>query len=234
MTVRRPLSGFGSAGSSRSLRRTATAAGVGQTATVSSYADIRRVRPANLSDPTAEQLWPWVRMLECWWCQDGRVFRSLSGHWERGHNLDLQHIRDILGVNKRYAFISEQTRDLHAARGRANYDPTKLHNVGGPHALSEYGKEANRAKLLAIPPEQRAENRRKALAAMHASHTVTLIEHICKICGAAFTDRKGRPRSVCSPVCHLESKRRLADSPAFWEALARSKQARQARHGSQA
>lgn len=192
----RPLQGFGSAGSSRSLRTTATGAGVWHTATVMALMDTKGLLPARLDEPTIEELWRSIRTQQCCWCLDTRTFRSLSQHWTRGHGLVLQEIRDRLQVQKRYSFISEETKAIMAARGRKLYDPMHLKQKGNPRALSAYGIRIQQEKLL------KARDARVLLGQLN-------IPRECQVCGGTFYHPQGKKLKTCrKPACLFEIRSR--------------------------
>ncbi len=180
---------YNAAGSSRSLRRTATRAGVGTTAAVSALHDQSSVVKGRLDMPCAAELRPWVEALECWWCKDGRVFKSLSGHWAKGHGMELQPIRDILGVQKRHSFISEGTQSLFSERGRKYYNAANLvPKPGQRRSLSAFGYAAQKVKAQKI-------KRSKP----------------CVVCEAPiFTRASGHRPKTCSSKCHREQRRRVS------------------------
>lgn len=212
---------FGSAGSSRSLRRTATAVGVGQTATVMALRSPRRSPPARLDEPSVEEIRGAIRTQQCCWCKDSRTFRALSQHLTRGHGIDLQEIRDRLGLRKRTSFISEATRELYSARGRFYYDPESLKATSGPHRLSAYGIEANRAKLEKMWGHQGAHGsiaQSQRLAASHANAEKHRKTNLCSICGKPFQRKRAMQVTVCSKQCNeIRRKRRAPTSqPLQW------------------
>ncbi len=134
--------GFGSAGAgNRSMRRTMTRAGTASGVQLAALKD-SRVRPATLAEPTAEQLRPTIKGQVCWWCDDDRIFVALSGHWVAAHGIDLQWVRDLLGVRKKTPFISPELSRQFAERSRRLHDPEKLSYRGGPKELSAYGLAA--------------------------------------------------------------------------------------------
>ena len=116
-----------------------------------------RVPAPRLDDPTAEELRESIRLMRCWWCgrdrtKAGKHFEALSGHWTRGHGINLQHVRDSLDVPKTYAFISDAMHERLVARGKRRFaeDPVlfkqQLHPRGNPRQLSLHGKKVARVK----------------------------------------------------------------------------------------
>lgn len=211
---------FGAAGSSRSLRHTMSGNGrVRTTAAVIAQHEIATEMPAaRLDDPPVEELRRYIDALQCWWCGDGRVFKSLSGHWVRAHGIELQSVRDLLGVPKHQSFISDNVRDAFAARGRRLYDSERLKPAGNPRQLSEYGRKVNRRKLhdaqaltveryealgyTASSPEQAVQHYGSLQSAAKRSK-----KHPCVVCGKTIP--KGKAMTCC-PVCEHEQRRRKA------------------------
>ena len=152
------MNGFGSAGAGNHTgRRTASPVGVGQTA----RERVRRIIIAEChtreGTPTPSELMEYVHIGKCWWCgreatRDGKPFRSLSAHFQRGHGLNLQEIRDILMVPKSFTFISEELSEEQSIRSKKNYDPSKLINKAGRrYRLSAYGAAMNRIRACHLP-----------------------------------------------------------------------------------
>ena len=206
--------GFGSAGAgNRSLRRTATAVGVGQTATVSGLR--RYTLQARMDEPSVEDLWRSIRTQQCCYCTDNRTFRVLSQHWTRGHGIDLQDIRDRLEVPKNYSFISAETSEIHRARAKRLYNPEKLHNPNDrPRVLSKFGMAAQRAKCEAIPEAGRIRIREKASRASAKASRARVDAyqktHPCIICGRVYKRKYTGKTTVCSKACNEERRRQKA------------------------
>lgn len=179
--------GFGSAGSSRSLRKTMTGAGVRSTATTGKFRSARMGKPEPIENVSKEDIWRGIKAQHCPFCMDMRTFKSLSGHLTRGHGFDLQDLRDYLGVPKGYSFISEELAETQAERGRRLYDPEKLKQHGGPRSLSQYGIKRQREKLLL------AQARQEELGTRN-------IVRICQICGGEFYKPHPRHRT-CGKIC---------------------------------
>jgi hypothetical protein len=130
--------------------------------------------------------------------------------------LDLQSIRDRLQVPKGYSFISDALKSVFVTRGKKFYNPNKLqwHGRrwnGTSYVLSEYGKATHRAKLAAIPPDQREEARLRGVQiAVKNREAITRqyeLDHPCIICGVIFT-RITYHATTCSKTCN--EVRRLA------------------------
>jgi hypothetical protein len=200
---------FGSAGASRSLRKTATAAGSGHTATVMALKP--NTLPVQMDEPSVEDMWRSIKLMQCCWCNDTRTFQSLSMHWTRSHGMDLQSIRDRLQVPKNYSFISDALKSVFTTRGKNFYNPDKLKCIGGSKVMSEYGKATNLAKLAAIPSDQREEARLRGVQiAVKNREAITRqyeLDHPCIICGVIFT-RITYHATTCSKTCN--EVRRLA------------------------
>jgi hypothetical protein len=181
------VGGFGGAGSSRSLRKTMTRGGLRTTATVGKFRDSRRAKPGNIEGATPEDIRRSVITQQCPFCEDMRTFKSLSGHFVRGHGYDLQDIRDYLKVPKGYTFVSEETTQKNRERGKRLYDPEKLRQLGRPRALSAYGIQKQREKLKMA----------------HAAQVVLGtrdIPRICQICGKEYQHINTKT-NTCGKVC---------------------------------
>lgn len=192
--------------SSRSLRKTATRAGVGSTFAVNGLALIKRARPARLDMPTAEVLRLSIDGMYCCFCSDRRTFKALSAHWSKAHDIDLQEVRDVLGVPRGYSFISEALRVRFSERSRRHYDPKRLRNRGGPRKLSAYGRRVNKAKLTAFRaahPEQAADALRRARQTN--SDRAAAFARKCIECGGRTPRNRNK---YCSIKCRDVARRR--------------------------
>ena len=150
----RIVHGYGSAGDgSRALRHTQINGLRMGTYTAEHRLHAYRSVDVRLDDPPADVLWDFIHAMDCWWCGRG-PFRSLSSHWTRAHHLDLQHIRDILGVRKNHSFIDEALRDTLQERGRRNYDQARLHSKGNPRQLCLFGSGVQRVKSVKAKQRQ--------------------------------------------------------------------------------
>lgn len=152
----RVLPGFGSAGSSRSLRRTASAVGVGQTAAERE----RRAtfpEPGRLGEPTKEEILAGAEAGCCAWCTDGRTFRNIALHWERGHGFDVHELRERLVLPKQYRFASQEYRQLKSRQAIAagSADRLKMAPKAKTHVLGAYGRKSNAEKAKLVTREQR-------------------------------------------------------------------------------
>ena len=193
--------GFGSAGAgNRSLRRTATAAGVGTTHAVANL-QRKHIPQGRLDNPPTEDIRRSITSQQCCFCDDVRTFKSLSLHWSRGHGIDLQEIRDILGVHKAYGFVSDDLSRKMSERARRLYDPEKLKPKGGKgsRSLSKFGVQSQRKKLELIPEEDRAAQRRRAAVVVAERYTKS---NVCIICGQVFRFKGAAQVTVCSPECN--------------------------------
>ena len=144
---------FGSAGSSRSLRRTATAVAAG-----SSTAAVQRMKPqaANaIADfATKEEMLEAVRTGQCYLCDSPQTYRSMGQHWIHSHGINLAELRDELMLPKRFPLVTEETSARHRAHGLEVYPlvASQLRpKKGEKKELGRYGRAINRAKLQAIP-----------------------------------------------------------------------------------
>ena len=202
--MRRAQGSFGSAGSSRSLRRTATAVGVGSTAAVARLAENQSL-PQRLDTPTREEVKDSIASMACCFCRTTKTFRSLSGHWAKAHGIDVQWVRDYIGVAKDTSFISDETKAIFRERGLRLYDPAKLRQRGGKGSrkLSLFGIAVQRAKLAAIPDKEG--QRRRASQASAAKSTKS---NTCIICGKTFTRKHAARLKTCSTLCDRERRRR--------------------------
>jgi hypothetical protein len=203
MIKRMPGSAGSGGGRGKGLRQTAAHGGVGTTPAVMALK--RDVLPARMDAPTSQELWRSIKTQQCCFCADTRTFSAISQHWTRGHGIDLQDIRDQLGVPKNYGFASIDLAHSMAVRGRERYNPAKLKPKGGPRFLSEYGRKTQREKFTSIDPEFRKEIRRranrtnaergKALTKQYA------LDHPCVICGSIFI-RVTYHATTCSKECN--------------------------------
>ena len=204
---------YGSAGDgARVLRHTATAAGVGTTATVIGLKPM--ALPVRLDRPTDEELWSAIEAQQCCFCNDLRTFKSLSLHWVSGHGIDLQDIRDQLQLPKGYGFVSEATRQKNSEHGKRMYDPMRLRQKGGQRVLTEYGRRIQREKLQAMgDTEYREKVRLQAQLANTArgERIKREYEHAnpCVICGAIF-ERITYHATTCSKACNETRRKRRA------------------------
>lgn len=193
--------GFGSAGAgNRTGRRIATRAGISTTAKERNRRQERAAHDIKFDEnPPKDILMNFIEAGRCYWCDDGRTFKSLSQHLTRAHGIDLQWLRDYLLLPKKYSFICDETKHLYAERGKMLYDPDKLKPKGEPRKLSLYGRKAQQQKA--------------SLA--HASQTQKAIKKrqdnpaYCVVCGKEidWPVGKSRPRT-CSVECLLEIKKR--------------------------
>ena len=198
--------GFGSAGAgNRSLRRTATRAGIGQTAKIG-Y--LRLGAHPVTREPSAEEVHEGVMAGQCPYCDDTRTFKALPQHWVRAHGIDLQEVRDLLGVPKREPLCSSEMSAEFAARQRRLWPFIKdkfLSAPPGRREFSKYGRQVQRAKLAAIPKAQREENLRRAGAASAAVNTKS---RTCVICGNTERYPGAYRTKTCSKACDSVRRRR--------------------------
>lgn len=135
------IGGFGSAGAgNRSGRRISTRAGISSSPKERDRRKEKASRNVSLNDnPPKDEFLRYMEAGQCWWCKDGRIFKSLSVHWRKAHGINPQWVRDYLLLPKKHSFISEGTKRLYSERGKRNYDPDKLKYVGGTKELSKFG-----------------------------------------------------------------------------------------------
>ena len=142
--------GFASAGAgNRTGRRIHTRFGVSTTAKERNRRVEKVAREVNISDPPKEEFMKYVEVGQCWWCDDGRTFESLSQHWVKAHGIDLQWLKDYLVLPKKYAFISDGLRAGFSERQKLLYDPTKINYMEGvrkKRKLSRFGCIAQQKK----------------------------------------------------------------------------------------
>jgi len=142
--------------------------------------------PVYLDSVAPDELWIAIENQQCCFCAAPEV-RSLSQHWVRKHGINLQDIRDCLGVPKHYSFQSEATRALQAERGRRNYDPSTLKNRGNPRQFSAYGVRIQREKIALAQQVQ------IALGARNIPRT-------CQVCGDTFYAPNGKIVKTCKQL----------------------------------
>lgn len=214
--------GFGSAGAgNRTGRRIATRAGISTTAKERNRRQERAAHDIKFDEnPPKDILMNFIEAGRCYWCDDGRTFKSLSQHLTRAHGIDLQWLRDYLLLPKKYSFICDETKHLYAERGKMLYDPDKLKPKGEPRKLSLYGRKAQQHKAL-LPKKNKSsyvptkEHIEKMSTLGHASQTQKAIKKrqdnpvYCVVCGKEidWPVGKSRPRT-CSDECLLEIKKR--------------------------
>lgn len=189
------IGGFGSAGAgSRSGRRIMTRGGLSTTAKERDRRKEKAARNVKFDDnPPKDILKNYIDAGRCYWCDDGRTFKSLSQHWRQAHGIAHQWVRDYLLLPKSYSFICEETKALYSENGKRNYDQTRLKAKGGPHKMSEYGKLIQRKKALAwaekLGPEGYKEHLSRLKKASEQKQTNDALEKRknnpahCIICG---------------------------------------------------
>jgi hypothetical protein len=217
--------GFGRAGSSRSLRKTSTAAGFGHTATVD---EMGRQNYNELPEPSVEDIWRSIETGQCCFCDSPKTYVHISQHWSRLDGVDLQQVRDKLQVPKHFPLISKEHSKTLSDRSKRTFPKVAKKLWAGRHkqkgqvrVFSEYGKAVNRAKLASIPENQKAVNSKKGGAVVAKKYRKS---NKCIICGKAFMNYNGVERrhevggrqqlvgarkfKTCSTKCDSERRRR--------------------------
>lgn len=208
------------------MRKKATAAGVGSTFKVESLTP-KHVPQGHLGNPKKKELLRAIRLQQCCFCDDPRTFKGISQHWTRGHGIDLQEIRDILGVRKKTGFVSKETSAKYSANGKRNYDAERLVGAsrGVKRQISAYGKRIQREKIAAMPETLRRKGLqeyfdktdaevlrlirlRATRIAADKSRGSAIVAKICMACGETYYRNISNPSTVCSKACN-EVRRRL-------------------------
>ena len=81
----------------------------------------RTAAPCVNPDPTKEELESAIAEGYCWWCgathgTAGKEIRAWSQHWSKAHGILVSKIRLILEAPMRRSFISEDMREMFAAK----------------------------------------------------------------------------------------------------------------------
>lgn len=190
-----------------------------------------------LAMPSRTELEESLRVRVCWWCgtshgHNGKEIRMWGQHFSRGHHLDLQALRDILGVPKNYAFpMHSDTRDAFAKNAtlRLKNNPVSKFTANrgqGTRNLSQYGLQAQRDKLVTareaqkrierervkrgLPARVISEEEKVRLREMGRSNGLTWRRmRVCVVCGEEFWRPKAGANGV---VCCSETCARVRDS----------------------
>lgn len=92
----------------------------------------------------------------CPYCDDERTFRNVTIHIVKGHGIDAEGLRDEMGVPKRLAFASVETRTLNAQRAtERNAIANVSKGTPGKHRCNSYGRRIQREKSIAAGPAAR-------------------------------------------------------------------------------
>jgi len=210
------IGGYGSAGcGSGSGKITATRGGISKTAKERDRRKEKLARDVKLDDnPPKDELMRFIEDGRCWWCDDGRIFKSLSNHWRQAHDIDSQWVRDYLILPKQYSFLCEETRNKRVDMGRERYDPEKLNNKKGgfKKKLSKYGILSQRLKnetyRKRIGEEKYKERMFKMANSSHEIQSNSAIkrregQYFCIMCGNQIIwpiNKPVRPKT-CSDEC---------------------------------
>ncbi len=215
-----PILGFASAGAgNRTGRRIYRHDGVVPSARERNRRQEKRARDVSLDDsPPKDELMRYIEAGRCWWCNDGRIFRSLSGHWRKAHGIDAQWVRDYLGLSKKVSFIGPDLRERFAERGRERYDPDKLSGAKGTQkTATTCFRESQRRKSLAQAQSDGYQDLMRERSAR--AHRVLLEKAIekrktvypCVICGRPVEWKMGKNRpKTCSLECDRERRARAS------------------------
>jgi len=165
--------GFGSAGSSRSLRTTMTRGGLSTSAAENERRAVPAARAAVLRDPSRAELLAAIADQRCCYCDDPRTFRSLGSHLAHAHGIDTHELRDRLMLPQRLPLASEafrqRARELAVESGRVARAQSRP--ASGPHRrtrLREAMWERHAAAIAAMSPAERLEMVAAARAAYAA------------------------------------------------------------------
>lgn len=85
----------------------------------------------------------------CPYCADPRVFRNVAIHIAKGHGIDVEALRDAMGIPKRTAFASVETRAINAQRAIERDAVANIRKgTPGKRVLNSYGRMVQRDKAL--------------------------------------------------------------------------------------
>ncbi len=209
------VGGYGSAGAgNRTGRRITTRSGVSTTASERNRRVEKAARDVKLTDdPPKDELLRYLEAGKCWWCDDGRVFKSPVQHL-RVHDISVQWVRDYLVLPKTHSFNCEETKQLKSSIAKKNYNPEKLVSPTGAKVKhkstawmesqrkklkkhkEEIGKDAVRRQL------KEASRRSKEIQTQKAKEKRRRNPAYCVICGkeAEWLMGKAKPKT-CSDGC---------------------------------
>lgn len=172
---------FGSAGSSRSLRKTRLGTGVVvNTSTARRLSESRNTVDSTFVEPSVDEIRAAIESQQCCWCDDPRTFLMLGQHLARIHGIDLQEIRDLLLLPKSFGFSSPETRARFQDRSRRNW-PNVAEKMAETRAkvhtrdLSAYGRSVQKSRA------------QKAVRTRFGPTGYT--PRVCVICGVQFRSR---------------------------------------------
>lgn len=222
--------GFGSAGAGNRTGRKVGRFGAGRQASTPQSGPVDRAHKienkgrnqARLDDPTKQQLEEAMRDGFCWWCgathtKDGNEIQAWGAHWSLSHELDLQHVRDILEVPKNRGLVTPALHRKLSKVRRETIGPEHLaklqraaHESTKPRKLSSYGRKVQTAKLRKarrVVRELDEAGRAALLRGIHDARMRNRLERSihCEACGCWFTPirlRGKHTRTTCSDRCH--------------------------------
>lgn len=217
------IGGFGSAGAgNRTGRKINTRAGLDTNARERVRRQVRSDDDSNPTPPTVDEVKEAIRLRVCWICgrtgnRDGKPFSELVYHLVGGHGLNLNVLRDEMGVTKRFKFISDEMRSRQSERGKLNYDPVRLDGRkqrGKKHVYSLAGRAVHMAKQWHITKD--SQRMATEAARSKAISLRGMRETVCSMCGVLFRQRwvgKGHARRrTCSDTCEsLRKKKSIED-----------------------
>jgi hypothetical protein len=156
--------GFGSAGSSRSLRKTMTRGGMTSSA---AERDRRAVaRTLVTRDPSDEEIRAALADHVCAWCDDSRTFVSVGTHLSKGHGIDLRELRDrlVLPLGQPFASVEHRERCRQRAIDRNAVKNMHLAPPARRHQTGSYNRRVRLGIAASVPPAVRSERSRRGLA----------------------------------------------------------------------
>lgn len=185
---------FGSAGSSRSLRRTATAVSAGGS-TGAAWRDKIHVL-ARLDEPSKTEVMEAARTGQCCFCTSPKTYKWIAHHFVRTHGINLDELRDRLVLPKSYPFASEEVRAKFSANSKRRAPEMLAAMRAGirsnSRVLNSYGR---------LIQKQKANSYERPKAAIVP----------CPVCGGPKIKKKDQ-LSCGAPACKAEMRRRGAQS----------------------
>lgn len=186
--------GFGSAGSSRSLRSTWTRGGLSSTAKERERRAVK-APPIALDEPSRAEILVAIATQQCCWCDDPRTFKALGQHILKMHGVDLAELRDRLGLPQRLPFAGQAVRQH--ARDRA----IRLNQIEKVHAAPPARHHKTTRLVLAVARERAdrltIEQRREQVSSAHRAIMAKPVEERREIArhAASFVSREAHSRS---------------------------------------
>lgn len=224
--MKRAAGGYGSAGEGSKVRQH-VARGKGRVSVARDRdckIERKHVADGRLDMPTKDELAESLRDGFCWWCgrthtDEGKEISHWSLHFVKAHCLDLQKLRDILGVPKTYGFVTANLSERLSERSRRQLaehpDHAKALRRGakrktGKRSFSKHGCRVQREKAARY--RRRHPNHLKRAARKGAQMRLAKRQPIrCAACDVLFSPLrlKGQvTRTTCSDECANEMKRR--------------------------